>query len=116
MQGRYDVVVLFAVLVVGGAAPLQHHGEACRVQGLGATNGEQRLRQGQHIAAIAVRHGEQRLARGGRNRKGMALEGFGPGEQRLQRRVVEPLQHIDLAAGEQRAVQLERGILRGGAD
>ena len=42
--------------------------------------------------------------------------GFGARHQGFQRVVVQPLQHQHLHARQQRAVQLERGILRGGPD
>ena len=108
--------MLFSVLVVGRAALLQHRGERGGGERLGRGDVEQGLGQREHVAAVAVGHRDHRRARLWRQRQLALLEGLGLGQQALQRLVVEPLQHVDLAARQQRAVQLERGVLGGRAD
>ena len=115
MQGGDEVVVLLAVLVVGGAALLQHLTEVLDRQRLGRPDVEQGLGQGQQVAAVAVGQRRQRGARVRLQRQNASLERLGLGQQRLQRFIVQPLQHIDLAARQQRPVELERRVLGGGA-
>jgi len=55
------------------------------------------------------------LARTGRERQ-RAAQLFGPGKQRFERRLVQPVEHHHLAAGEQRPVQGEAGVLGRGTD
>ncbi len=63
-------------------------------------------------SAIAFRA----CARLGIERQFLAERLFGALQQRLERGVVEPMQHEDLAARQQRAVQLEGRVFRGRAD
>ena len=115
MQGGDEVVVLFPVLVVGRRAALQNTGEGLGIEGLVFGDGEQGFGQGKHIAPVAVGHSDQRFARGERQRQRAAFVGLGPFKQGFERLVIQSLQHVDLAPGQQRAVQLERRVLGGGA-
>ena len=96
--------MLLAVLVIGGAAPLQDLSQARGIQRLLDVEREQGLGQAQHVAAVAVSHRLEGFARLWRDRQGMRLEPLGAFQQDLQRRVVQPFQHIDLAARQQRPV------------
>src|SRR5581483_9887853 len=68
------------------------------------------------VTPVAVRNGAQRLAAAGVERQWMADRVLRALEQRLEGIVVEPPQHEHLRAREQRSVELERRIFRGGAD
>ncbi len=114
MQGGDQVVVLLAVLVVGGAALLQHLAQLGRRERLGDPNVEQGLGQGQQVAAVAVGHGDHRLARGVVERQGSALMRLGLVQQGLQRRFVQTAQDIDLTTRQQGPVQFKRRIFGGG--
>ncbi|MNE20275.1 hypothetical protein D3C80_1133850 [compost metagenome] len=108
--------MLLARLVVGRGALLQNAGQGLNVQGLALRQIEQHLRHGQQITPVAVGQGEHGLARFGRQRQRPLHQGRRPIQQLIQRRVVQTLQHIDLAARQQGAVQLEAGVLGRGAD
>ncbi len=56
------------------------------------------------------------MARLGRQRQGPLHQSRRPVQQLIQRRIVQTLQHIDLAPRQQRPVQLERRVLGRGAD
>jgi hypothetical protein len=98
MQGRNEVVVLLAVLVVGGAAFLQHLAQLLGRQELGGSDVEQGLRQRQQVAAVAVGERGQRRAGLGLQRQVPPLEGLGFFQEGFERHVVQALQHEDLAA------------------
>jgi hypothetical protein len=116
MQRRDQVVVLLAVLVVGRPALLQELAQLRGVQRRVRADRQQGLGQGQQVAAVAVGHGDQGEAGVGVQRQLAALGLLGLGQQGFQRLLVQALEHEDLAARQQSAVQLERGVLGGGAD
>jgi hypothetical protein len=116
MQGRDEVVVFLAVLVVGRRALLQDLAQGLGVERRGRANVEQGLGKRQQVASVAVGQGHQGVARLRLQRQGLALKGLGLGEQAQQGVVVQPLEHEDLGAGQQGPVELERGVLGGRAD
>ncbi len=116
MQGGNEVVVFLARLVVGGGALLQHARQRLNVQQFAFRQVEQHLRHGQQIAAVAVGQGQHGLTRFRRQRQGAVHQRRSPIQQLIQRRVIQTLQHIDLAARQQRPVQFEAGVLGRGAD
>ncbi len=116
MQRGDEVVVLLAILVVERGAAADHLGEAGGVQLGSRRQREQLLGHVQHVAAVAVRHGAERGAGVGQDRQRAAGLRFRALQQLFERRLVEAAEHEDLAAGQQRAVQGEGGVLGGGAD
>ncbi|MNV63484.1 hypothetical protein D3C71_1560800 [compost metagenome] len=97
MQGRDEVVVFFARLVVCGGALLQHARQTLNVQKIAFRQIEQNLRHGQQIAPVAISQGQHGVTRLGRQRQGPIHQGGGAIQQLIQRRVVQTLQHINLA-------------------
>jgi hypothetical protein len=70
----------------------------------------------EHGTPVAVGHGDHGLARVRVERQRPALLLLGAGEQLGHGRLVEPVEHEHERAGEKRAVELEGGVLGGGAD
>ncbi len=93
--------------------PLLHRlGHPRGVQRRRRIDAEQLLHEIEKIAPVAVRHRLEGLAPLGIDRQGAAHFGLGTGDQGVQGRTVEPLQHEDLTPRKQRAVELKRGVLR----
>ena len=67
-------------------------------------------------AAVAVGHALEGLARIRIDRKRAALLALGAAEQRLERGIIETREHEHGGARQERAVELEGGVLGGGAD
>ena len=108
--------MLFPALVIGGGAALQDRRQPLYVQHLAFRQVEQHLRHGQQIAPVAVGEGQHGLARFRRQRQASFHMGLGAAQQLIQRRIVQPLQHIDLRPRQQRPIQLETGVLGRGPD
>ena len=89
---------------------------AVAVERRGAVPGEDFFQQVEEVAAVAIGHRHQRGAGILGERRGLAHVLFGAGEQLGEGGFVEALQHHDLRAGQQRAVEFEAGVLGGGAD
>ncbi len=88
--------------------PLLHCGdEACGIERLYGLQRRHLLRQIEKVPPVAVGHGAERGASVVGEFERLAIMLFGPLEQRLERRVVEPAQHENLRARKQRAVELE---------
>ena len=102
-------------LVVERRAALHGLHQLRHVERLGGAGREQGFGQVDERAAVAVGHGAQHGAGVGFERQGAALGLLRAGEQGLKRAVVQPVEHKHRATREQGAVQLERGILGGGA-
>ncbi len=105
--------MLLAVLVVGRATLLQNLAQFGDGERLFRTDIEQGFGQGQQIAAVAVGHADQGPTRLRLQRQDAALSLLGLGQQGFLRRRVQVLEHIDLAAGQQGAVELEGRVLGG---
>ena len=103
--------MLFSRLVVSGRPLLKHPRQRLNVQQVAFGKIEQHLRHGQQITPIAVGQGQHGVARLGRQRQGPLHQGRCSVQQLIQRGIVQTLQHIDLAARQQRPVQLERRVL-----
>ena len=115
MQRGDDVVMLLAALVVERHPALYGRHQPGRVQRLDRLHAGQFFHQIQKIAAIAIGHGAQGRAGIFGQLHGFAEMGFGALQQFFQRRVIQPAEHQHLGAAQQRAVQLEAGVLGGGA-
>ena len=85
-------------------------------RGRAGRHGEQLLGHIQQVAAIAVRHGAKGGAAVRQERERLAGQSLRTRQQRFHGVVVEAAEDEHLAAGEQGAVQGERGVLGGGAD
>jgi len=116
MQRRNQVEMFLAVAVVEGRAARQVRREVGGAQQRVGGEAVELLGHVQQIAAVAIGHGTQRRARGLIERQGGAADRLRAGEQGVQGSIVEAPQHQHLAAREQRAVQCEGRVFRGGAD
>jgi hypothetical protein len=90
--------VAVLALVVDRRAPLHQRDERIAVErhlGAGALGQEHILGEIDGAASVAVRHGDQRFARVGRQRQLASGMGFCAGKQCLDRRVVETLEGKD---------------------
>ena len=113
MQGGDQVVMLLPVLVVQRGAPREQGRQPGGVERFRVLRQrEDLLGHVQQVAPVAIGHGAQRSARvrGKRCRTGSL--GLGTLQELLQRGVVQPAQHQNLAAREQRAVQGEKRDFR----
>ena len=116
VQGADQVVVGFLRLVVERRPLLQKRRQPGRRHRPLVLELGELLGQADQVAAVAVGHGEQRLPPLLVDRQLLGQHLLDPRQQDGQRRVIEAAQHQDLAARQERAVQLERRVLRRGAD
>ncbi len=104
------------LLVVDRQAAAQHLAQALDVEhGLGRQV-RQRLDHVEQIAAVAVREVDEALAGAGRERQPVAELVLGALDELRQRHRVQPVEHDDVAARQQRGVEGEGRVLGGGAD
>jgi hypothetical protein len=116
VEGRDEVVVALLGFVVQRRPLLDGLGQRGRVEGRGALGQFlQLLDHVQQVAAVPVGHGDERAARLVLERDGAHFL-LGAGEERFECGGVEPVEDEHLAAGEERAVEFEAGVLGGGAD
>ncbi len=116
VQGRDEVVVALLGLVVERRPLLDPLGQLRGVQRRCVFRQVlQLLDHVEQVAAVAVGHRDERSARLVVERHGLHFL-LGADEEGFERGGVEPVEHEHLAAGEQRAVELETGVLGGGAD
>ena len=102
------------VLVVHRHAALEELAKFGGTERLVEPCGIKRLGLVEQEAPVAVGAGDKRLARRAGEGK-RAFERLGPRKQLVQRLRIEPVEDQHLRAAEQRRVQLEAGILGGGA-
>src|SRR5262249_53951966 len=101
-----------ARLVIERRTFLDRSDKPCRVQRFYRSDGREFLREIEDITPIAVRHGAQTGSGIVGQWQLLAIMRLGALEQRFKRGIIEPAQHEDLRAREQRAVQLEGWIFR----
>lgn len=106
----------FAILVVDRDAALEEGRQPGGIEWCFELHREQGLGLIEQETAVAVRARHQRVARLGCQRKGTFHQRLGAVEQLGERLMVEPVQDQHLCAAQQRGVELERGVLRRGAD
>jgi hypothetical protein len=87
-----------------------------RIEGLLRREAKQLFGHVEQIAAIAIGHGAHCSPRRVIKRQALVHGGLGALQQLLHGRVIQAIQHEDLAARQQRAVQFKGGILGRGAD
>ena len=107
--------MLLAGLVVGGDASGDDGGETRLVERCGRRRLEELLDHAQQVASVAVGHGDQRGASALGERQPPAGESLRALEELGQADVVEAVQDEDLAARQERTVELEAGVLGGRA-
>src|SRR5579864_5329328 len=102
----------FAVLVVDRHPPVKEVAELGRGEGLPDLNREQSLDLVQKEAPVTVCARDQRLSSFSLDGQWPALQRLGPTDELLERVMVEASQDQDLAAREQRGIDLEARIFR----
>ena len=118
-EGRNDIVVLFAVLVVEGDVLLEAVGDVpVGDRHLAVGGPDDDFEDVEQLARVAAREAEQRA---GFRDLDVALFQLGVGrqgavEQRLQVLVFERLEDVDLTAAQERRDHLERGVFGRRAD
>ena len=104
------------VLVVGRAALLQDSPQSCGVEGRGGRQAEEGLSEGEEVAAVPVRQGDQGRARLGGQGQVPALPRLRTSKEGRLGRLVQASQYEDLASGKEGPVQFEGRVLGRGTD
>ena len=108
--------MLFPRFVVFRRAPHQPGRQRVPVQRRAGLPRRHLLHQVEQRAPVPVRHVPECRARVGFQRQGAADLGLRAHQQILEVRVAKAVQHQNLRPGQQRRIQFERGIFRGGTD
>ena len=119
VQGRDEVVVLLAGLVVQGSPGGDDTAQPFNVKWFRAAcvlGGEDLLNHAQQVAAVAVGHGQQGGAGILSQGEAATRQGLGARQQLGQGGLVQAAQDHDLAARQEGAVELEARVLGGRTD
>ena len=104
-----------AILVIDCNSALQKRPQRSGIERRAQLGIVQRFGLVEQEPSIPIGRGDQRFARC-RGQRQRPFQRFGPHQQLVQRRRIEPPQDQHLRSGEQRGVQREAGVFRGRAD
>ena len=112
VQGRYQIVVAVLALVVDRRPALDNALQPVRIEHLAfARRAPDFLGKGQRGAAVAIGHADERDPRLLVERQRSALGFLGAGEQSGDAVGLEPMEHQDAGARQERGVELEGRVL-----